>query len=31
VCGQVLPAIQHSKNRPYCILQKLVKMFFRAD
>jgi hypothetical protein len=27
---QVLPAIQHSKNNSYFILQKYLKMFFRA-
>jgi hypothetical protein len=31
VCGEVLPAIQHSKNHAYYIPRKMVKMFFRAD
>jgi hypothetical protein len=31
VCGQVLPAIQHSKNHAYYIPRKLVKMFFSTD
>jgi hypothetical protein len=31
VCGQVLPAVRHSRNHAYYIPRKLVKMFFRAD
>jgi hypothetical protein len=31
VCGQVLPAIQRSKNRAYCIPRKMFKKFLRAD
>ena len=30
-CGQVLPAIQHSKNHAYYIDQKQDNLFFRAD